>query len=316
MPKSKYQAAIIGCGNIGTRGVLTHAQAYAQEPRTSLVAVLDQNKKRVEVAAKSWGVRAYHALEEMFNKEKIDIVSVCVPDEAHEEILNRCLKYVPKVVFCEKPLTTNLISAKKIVEHYAKEGVMLAVNFSRRWNPGIRQLKANIEQGKFGRLMGVHGIYTKGILHNGSHMIDLIRYLAGEIKHVRALNARIDWKASDPAVSAYLQLTNGAFGFIAAGDERYFSIFDLELVLTKARISLKNFGEDLVIEKVKVDPLFKGYKILGSTEYLKMDLKKNIHYALGNLIDALEGKDVVLIPAKEAYFTQQICHQILKGLNK
>jgi len=324
VPKSKFCAAIIGCGHIGTSysnpqsksGALTHAHAYAHDPRTELVALLDSKAEIAKKAAKVWGVQAYDDLEEMFNNEKIDIVSICVPDEAHQKVLEKCLLYFPKAVFCEKPMTTSIVAARKLVGQYARAGIILSINFSRRWNPGVIQLKEDIQKGKYGQLLNAQGTYTKGILHNGSHMIDLMRYLCGEITQVRPLSSKADWKVSDPSVDAFLQFSNGASAHLCSGDERHFSIFELEMIFTKARVSLKNFGEDFFYEKVVSDPVYKGYKILKLAEHKKLDSNKNILYAIAKLVDVLEGKNALLSSGGEAYKTQLICHQILNGAMK
>ena len=318
----RYRAAIIGCGQIGAlyskpnqwSGILTHAHAYRHDKRTQLAAVVDIDKKKAGHAARQWGAKAYSNVRQMLDQEKADIISICVPDEAHEDVLEACLAYKPKAVFCEKPLTTDIASAQRIVTRYDQAGILLAVNFSRRWNPGVIRLKEEIQKDRYGRLLKAQGIYTKGILHNGSHMIDLMRYLCGEIKVTRSLGAKTDWKAADPSMDAFLEFSNGASGFLCCGDDRLFSIFELDMLFSKARVSLKNFGEDLIYEKVVLDPVLRGHKFLKLAGHQKMSLNKNMLYALRNVVDALEGKGILLCPAQEAYKTQLICHKILKGV--
>lgn len=315
----KYRAAIIGCGQIGVlyskphlwSGVLTHAHAYQHEKRTELVAVVDVDPKKAKHAARLWKTKAYSNLSRMLDNEKVDILSVCVPDQAHEAVLEACLDYNLKAVFCEKPLTTDTVSAQRIISRYTQSRILLGVNFSRRWNPRIRRLSQEIKAGKYGQWINAWGVYTKGILHNGSHMVDLMRFLIGEISSVKALSGKADWKAADPAVDAYLHFKDNKTAFLLAGDERRFSIFELEMLFSKARVSLKDFCEDLTIEKVIADPALKGYKVLKSAGSQKTDLSQNILLAIGNLVDALEGKGRLLCPGTDALKTQAVCQRVL-----
>ena len=303
MPKSKYKAAIIGCGIIGTNGVLSHAYGYRHDPRVQLTAVVDTDQSALAAAAAAWKVNGYRHIKDLFKNEKIDIISICVPDTAHERILNECIKYKPMAVICEKPLTTQLAGAIKMVNRYKQHKILLSVNYSRRYNHGISALKKKIQQGQFGSLINAVGVYTKGTLHNGSHMIDLIRNVLGEVADVKVLGRRVDWKKTDPTIDAFLSLTNGAGVHLAAGDERVHSVFELDMFFSRARVSLRNFGEDLIIESARPPK---------KIQRMKMKLSGNILTAIGNVIDALEGKAKLLSSAQEAVKTEQVCHQLLK----
>ena len=146
-------------------------------------------------------------------------------------------------------------------------------------------------------------------------MIDLIRCLLGEINSVKALSGAIDWKRSDPSVNAHLKI-GGKSAFLVTGDEREFSVFELEMLFQKGRIALKDFGERLVIEKAIADPALKGYRMLKSAGEKKTALRKNMLLAIVNLADALEGKAPLLCLAGEALKTQVVCQRILDDYKK
>jgi len=103
----KYNAAIIGCGRIAVLfdqpdqddKILTHAHAYSLEPRVHLCAMADIDEQKANHAVKVWGGTPYSDVRKMLGQENIDIISICVPDENHEEVLDICLSYRPKAVF-------------------------------------------------------------------------------------------------------------------------------------------------------------------------------------------------------------------------
>jgi len=320
---SIYNSAIIGCGRIGVfysrpkdkKGIMTHAHAYKKDPRVNVSAFMDVNLKKAKKAAEMWGGNAYSSLDKMFKKEKIDIISICVPDESHEDALIACLKYKPKAVFCEKPLTIDIKSAEKIVEYYCKAKIQLAVNFTRRWKKSVIKLKKEIEENKYGKVLNISGIYTKGILHNGSHLIDMLRYLFGDIKKAVPLSARVDWKRTDPTIDAFLKFNNGASAHILGADERKYSVFDLDILFEKARFYFTKFGNELIFYEVKIDGISSGYKKLEQVCSYKTD-DQGILNAVSNLINAVEGREELVCSGADALAAQKICHMLLEEYKK
>ena len=320
---SIYNSAIIGCGRIGVfysrpedkKGIMTHAHAYKKDPRVNISAFMDIDFKKAKKAAGIWGGNAYDNLDEMFKREKINIVSICVPDELHEDILIECLKYKPKAVFCEKPLTLDIKSAEKIVKDYHKAGILLAVNFTRRWKKSVIKLKKGIKENKYGKVLNISGIYTKGILHNGSHLIDMLRYLFGDIKEVTPLSARIDWKKTDPTIDAFLKFNNGASAHILGADEGKYSVFDLDILFEKARFYFTKFGNELIYYEVKPDKISAGYKKLEQVCSYKTD-DHGILNAVSNLINVVEGREVLVCSGADALAAQKICHMLFEKYKK
>jgi len=140
---SRYNALIIGAGRMGAffdspkdkSKILTHAHAYTNHDGFNLVGFYDINPTKASNAAKRWGTKSFKSIAEAFHKNKIDIVSVAVPDQFHFSTLVEIIKYRPKIVFVEKPLTTSEFYTEKIVKLYKKFRIPLLVNYSRRFIP-------------------------------------------------------------------------------------------------------------------------------------------------------------------------------------
>lgn len=313
--RRKYRAAIVGCGNIGVfyskpgqaDGIITHAHAYKNEPRIEIGAFVDTDFGKAKKAAGIWGGRAYDDIHEMFRNEDIDIVSICVPDELHKDVLRICLRYKPKAVFCEKPITTDFASAREIVKKYKRARILLGVNYFRRWSSSMIDLKKAVSEGRHGKVINVIGIYSKGILHNGSHLIDILRYLFGEVKKIIPLSGRVDWKRGDPTIDAFLEFGRGQMAHIIGADERKYSIFDLDILFEKARFSFRDFGREMVIYKRKTLPGLKAYRELDNGRTIKTQVSRAMFKAVTNLINALEGTEELRCPGHEALLTQNTC---------
>lgn len=94
------------------------------------------------------------------------------------------------------------------------------------------------------------GYYGKGALHNGSHMIDILRFLLGEIGNPCAFGREIfdfekeefDFEKEDSSKNLSLEIRNGNF-YMMAIDSRAVTIFELELFFEKARVRILGGGE-------------------------------------------------------------------------
>ncbi len=320
----KYNAAIIGCGNIAalydqphhSDRVLTHAHAYTLEPRINLCALADVDRQRAIDAAGKWGGTPYNDARKMLEKEDIDIISICVPDEYHESILDLCYLYNPKAVFCEKPLTKNTDSANRIVKEYEDAGIHLAVNFTRRWDQAVQELKKEIMQDKYGRVLNVSCIYTKGILHNGSHLIDLLRFLFGDVADAAVLSGRYDWDETDPTLDAFIRFSNGAQAHIMGADARCYTLFEIDILFEKARIYFDRSGFQMTVYKIEENPIYSGYLDIVEKQCIQTGLNRAISCAVSNIIDAIEGKDKLICSGKDAVIAQETCLKLIHEYQK
>jgi len=186
-----YKVAIIGLGKVGStydddplvEGVYTHAGAYNINPETKITAGADIDREKMEAFGKKWNVNAlYSDYSEMFKNEELDIISVCTGVDVHYDIIKEAARYDIKAIYCEKPMTDNIEKADEIVDLCEEKKIVLAVNHLRRWDKGFQSIKKHIDEKKIENVQKVKVYYTKGILNNGSHAIDLLNYFFGDVK--------------------------------------------------------------------------------------------------------------------------------------
>src|SRR5438876_6697294 len=188
-----YRAALIGCGKIAsafaddpgfaTAGVCTHAQAYAQCEATQLVAICDNDAAKLERCGQRWHVAArYRDAGRLLADEQPQIVSVCTPHHRHYELVRTALLADGvRAVLAEEPLALEIEQARELVMLAADRGVLLAVNYLRRYAERMVWLQEFLRSGGIGTVRLASGIYTKGTLHSGTHWLDLARFLVGEV---------------------------------------------------------------------------------------------------------------------------------------
>ena len=248
---------IIGCGNIaGGFDIVqsslpsTHAGAYRHHGKFDIVACVDPNKITLEQFATNWAVKhAFLNMEEVqASGLDFDVVSICSPTSFHYKNICEALKLKPKLIFCEKPLANTLKEALDIKKMCEQTNVKLAVNHTRRWDPKIIELRNEIAKGELGKIRSVVGYYNKGVLNNGSHMIDLLLNLFGSLNVVKNISAVNDFFKNDPTVSALLDTNFGLPVHLVAAHAADYTLFELEIISSKKNYNHERWWFELVIK--------------------------------------------------------------------
>ena len=262
-PTAKYKSAIIGTGRIAGRleedplreHPCTHAGIYSSSPEIELLACAGRKKIEAFEFASKWKIpRHYTDYRKMLQKEKPDIVSICTPAPLHAEMAMDAVESGVKAIFCEKPLATNLKEADKVIKACLKNKVSLTVNHLRRWGWDYRIIKTMLLSGEIGKPETVHCLFSGNILHTGTHMFDILRYLFGEVESIQGeihssfLSTKgssgyfLDKKAGiyeDPEVSGLIFFENGTKAWISGKNKNYF-IFEMDIVGSSGRIRIGN----------------------------------------------------------------------------
>jgi predicted dehydrogenase len=189
---TKYRVGIIGLGRIAStiddevQGHPTvalpysHMACYREVDQVEVVAGADPFEQQRDDFAKRWGVENLYAdYREMLEKERLDIVSVATSAKPRPGIVADVARSGVKAIFAEKPLATTLAEADDMVALCREQGVALAVGCTRRWDAWWGMARSIIASGQIGRVLQINAMGNAGISHNGSHLIDLIRYLNG-----------------------------------------------------------------------------------------------------------------------------------------
>ncbi len=180
--KKKLKAAVIGVGAMGRH----HVRNYFEMPFVDLVAIADLNKEVGARLAKKYSARFYESFEQFLEKEKPDLVSICVPTAWHRDVALKVMQEGSHLLI-EKPIAADLSQAKEMVEAAKKHGLKLTVGHIERFNPAILKLKELIKKGKLGTIVSVMARRASPIparikdanviLDIGVHDIDLINFI-------------------------------------------------------------------------------------------------------------------------------------------
>lgn len=313
-----YTFAIIGAGQIAAgydtpadAHVLTHAHAINLHPQASLLGFYDIDAVAAKRASDKWGGIVFPSLTALMAAAP-DAAIVCTPDPYHLEVLERLLDMPPALVICEKPLTADYLASVRITEAYRERGICLAINYQRRFDPVVTELKKKIDFNDLGRLLGGTVHYSKGLMHNGSHAIDLLRFLLGEVKGYLSVKKTFDFTVTDPSVSGFVRFDHGDIALIP-GDERIYSVFEVDLLFEKARYKFSHSGMNIEIQKPLADDVYPGYFELFTDEAHKTGFTTTLGYLVDECITYLSVGTPMRNLAVTALGTQLLCEKMVKG---
>lgn len=314
-----FKCAIIGCGNIGSgydrkipkEWSLTHAGAYCLCPKTKLIAAADISPKALEKFGKKWGIdKLYKDSREMIKNEKIDILSLCLPTEKHFDAFKfACEKNIP-AIFCEKPLSYDLEEAKEMVR--MSEDRLVTVNYFRRWNSTIAQLREKINQGTYGRVSKITARYTKGIFINGSHLVDLMRWFFGEPEGIHLIKIN-NPDAKDPGVDFILTFKSNVEVYLLNVPDVNYVFIDIDILTDKGRLVLSQRGQ--VIEKFRIisEPCYQKFDILKKAEDIETEWKNCLLRAVQEIVDCLKNGGKISCSPEDGLRALEICHEAIIG---
>jgi predicted dehydrogenase len=230
-----------------------HRMAARLDGRYQLLAgVFSSDAEKTKRSAVALGVdpaRAYPSVEAMLAAEAqrpdgIEVVSVVTPNHVHYVQSAACLEAGLDVI-CDKPLTTTLADAEKLVKLAAEKKRLLGVTFNYTGYPMIRHAKQLIADGLIGNLRVVQVEYPQGWLATalektgqkqaswrtdpklagagalgdiGSHAFQLAEFVTGaKVSEVAAdVSAIVKGRTIDDNVNVLLRFANGARGSLWA----------------------------------------------------------------------------------------------------
>ena len=173
-------------GVVGLGMGRAHIEGYRRHARCEVVAIADVDGTRLAEIGDKYGIaRRYSSAEAMFRKEKLDAVSIAVPNKLHCPLTLAALEQGLHVL-CEKPMAMTVAEAEAMKRAADKAKRNLMLNFSFRFTNASFALKQQIEDGVvgdiyFGRtvwhrrrgLPGFGGWFGNKELSGGGPLIDL-----------------------------------------------------------------------------------------------------------------------------------------------
>jgi predicted dehydrogenase len=316
---SPLSVLIVGCGNIAGRfdagrpgdWPRTHAGAYTRDGRFELAACVEPDDARRAEFMQSWKVAAgFRSMDDAARGEgRFDVISICSPTASHAHGLRAALGLQPKLIFCEKPASASAAETARLITACRDVHVDLAVNYTRRWDPAVADLKRGMEEKRWGALRSVVGYYNKGLMNNGSHMLDLLNLLLGPLRVIHVGKPVEDF-ADDPTLPAWLETAAGLPVQIACAHAADFAFFELQFIFARAVISMEEGGLYWRERAAADSAEFAGYRVPGEGARRPGGYNQAMQRSIDNIHGAIQRRDPLASTGESALAAQKLCEEI------
>jgi len=251
----------LSVGFIGAGGIArSHTKALKTLGNTDFVAFCDIVKERALSYCQEYGGNAYTDFRKMINEEEMDAVYICLPPFAHSNEVNIAAENGIHV-FIQKPIALNMDLAEEMVSAVDRAGVKSQVGYQLRFGTGIQRARELLQSADLGPVTLCLGRYLCNflggswwrqlsksggqIVEQSTHVVDLLRYLCGDIEKVYSEMDTLYWdEVEDMEIedvsSTTMKFESGAIGSMVATTGGYPGrwIADLKIFTKKAVFDL------------------------------------------------------------------------------
>jgi predicted dehydrogenase len=312
-----------------------------------LVAIAGRNEEAVAEAARRYGFAEYKTdWKALIGDDRIELFDNAGPNNLHAEPTIAAAE-AGKHVICEKPLGRDAAESYETWQRVKAAGVKHMCAFNYRFVPAVRLAHQIISSGELGDVQHFRGAYlqewgtTEGDIWRfqkdlagsgslgdlGAHVIDLSRYLVGEIDEVSAITQTfVPDRDVDDAVEAVMRFENGAVGTMEAsrfcpGRKNHFTweingskgslAFDLER-LNELQYSEGNAGFRTVLVSEADHPFWEHWWPQGHMIGWEHSFVHELHHLLTAIRD---GGEVAPHGAtlEDGYRAAEICDAMLRS---
>jgi predicted dehydrogenase len=277
-PVESIGIGLVGFGFIGRVHTLCYRELPSfypgALPRISRAAVCTSRPETARAAAAEGGYeRWFTDVDALVRDGSVTVVDCCTPNGQHRQTLLAAVR-AGKNVYCEKPLALNAAEAREISREVRRAGVSVGMTYNFRFVPALMRAKRMITDGMVGDIYSFRAEYyhsgnsdplkplswrMKGELSGGgalvdlgSHVIDLVRHLLGEIESVRAVtriftasrptapgSSTMGEVTADDAAWLQLKLARGVLGTLEVSKCATGSLDDLKLEVYGSKGALR-----------------------------------------------------------------------------
>ncbi|MFZ0851454.1 MAG: Gfo/Idh/MocA family oxidoreductase [Hyphomicrobiaceae bacterium] len=213
------------------------ADAVLRSGKLKLVACYSRSAEKRKNFTDKFGCRAAASYAALLADPEIEAVINTTPNDVHRST-SCAAAAAGKHLFLDKPIANSVADGRAITEACRKAGVVLALGYQRRRESHFRWIKQQIEAGHFGKLVHAEANISRDrlgkidlsswryqaagmpggvMLQIGIHYTDVLEYLLGPIRAVRAQSARLVLPGDNPDVaSLILEHEGGALSTLNA----------------------------------------------------------------------------------------------------
>jgi myo-inositol 2-dehydrogenase / D-chiro-inositol 1-dehydrogenase len=137
---------VVGVGRIGRM----HAELLARQvPGAAVTKIFDAHEPSAREIADTLGVTATADVEELLAAADVDAVAICTSTDTHADLIVAAAQ-AGKAIFCEKPVSLDLVEVDRALTAVGAAGVPFQIGFNRRFDPAHAAVAAAVAAGEVG----------------------------------------------------------------------------------------------------------------------------------------------------------------------
>jgi D-apiose dehydrogenase len=202
---SELRGALIGCGFFA----INQLHGWRGVKGASITALCDRDPARLAGAGEQFGIaNRYADAEAMLVAEKPDFVDIATTVASHRPLVELAARHGVAVI-CQKPFALSMADARAMVAACEGAGAPLMVHENFRWQSPIQAVRAEIDRGAIGKAFwgrvsfrSAYDVFSgqpylaegeRFIIEDlGIHILDIARYLFGDVARLTARTARVN----------------------------------------------------------------------------------------------------------------------------
>ena len=258
----KMKVAVVGYGGLGG----WHADHLLKSDVAELAGIYDIKQERCDLA-ESRGIHAYASYAELLADPEVELITVAIPNDVHEEVVVAALN-AGKNVICEKPVTLSLESLDRMIAAAERNGVRFSTHQNRRWDVDYLAMKQIHDSGEIGKVINIesriHGsrgipsdwrgekAYGGGMLYDwGIHLIDQVLMIFGFdcIESVYCIADNITNKEVDDGFRLDINFTGGRRATIEVGTYNFIAMPRFYMRAEKGTALITDWREEAQVVK-------------------------------------------------------------------
>jgi predicted dehydrogenase len=202
---AELRGALIGCGFFA----VNQLHAWRGVHGASIVALCDRDPFRLTVVGDQFGIeRRYVDAAQMLANERPDFVDIATTVPSHRPLVELAASYGVATI-CQKPFALSMTDARAMVSACERAGAPHMVHENFRWQSAIQALHAEIDSGAIGKpfwgrvsFRSAYDVFSgqpylaegeRFIIEDlGIHILDIARFLFGDVVRVMARTCRVN----------------------------------------------------------------------------------------------------------------------------
>lgn len=176
--KKKLNVAVVGTGAIAAE---RHIPILSKSAQAEIIAVCDLNREAAEKVASQFRIpQIYTNIEEMLNKEQLDVVDLCTPPQTHADLALQAIEHGCHVIM-EKPMALRSEDCKRMVGAARNKGVRLCVIHQMLFYPPVLKALQLVKDGSIGEFLGMRIFIANPVWLRTAEENDWVHKLPGGI---------------------------------------------------------------------------------------------------------------------------------------